>query len=322
MDQRETETQPKNPCTRTAGFSPSNWLYRGLCPFRGRVHAHPAAGNASRYLTLLLLIVGILAIFLGRASLSAHLSIPYTFHLFDTLTITGSLLMLTKRHSNLRRGDWTIALCLGMVVGVGMLFATLFSPYPFLGFVDNNLGHAIIRGVLTAVATMGGLVIMRQGGPVQFHAAAGNWRIAGQGILVGLVVGLPLAVLNAFALQLTQGQTIQWQNPLAAMLDALQPGIVEEAIYRFALWGLLWLLLRKSLPGHAVWLAGLLAMLVHNYSHFDDLFIQSPWAALGMGAVLALIWGMPSLILARRRGLESAVAFHWIQDAARFLAGF
>jgi hypothetical protein len=31
---------------------------------------------------------------------------------------------------------------------------------------------------------------------------------------------------------------------------------------------------------------------------------------------------MQPLILARRRGLESAVAFHWIQDAARFLAGF
>lgn len=63
-------------------------------------------------------------------------------------------------------------------------------------------------------------------------------------------------------------------------------------------------------------------MLVHNYSHFDDLFIQSPWAALGMGAVLALVWGVPPLILARRRGLESAIAFHWIQDVARFLAGF
>ena len=69
-------------------------------------------------------------------------------------------------------------------------------------------------------------------------------------------------------------------------------------------------------------LAGLLAMLAHNFSHFDDLFIQSPLMALGMGAVLALIWGVPPLLLARRHGLESAIAFHWIQDVARFLSGF
>lgn len=63
-------------------------------------------------------------------------------------------------------------------------------------------------------------------------------------------------------------------------------------------------------------------MLVYNYSHFDDLFIQSPLAALGMGAALALIWGLPLLFLARRRGLESAIAFHWLQDVVRFVAGF
>ncbi len=37
--------------------------------------------------------------------------------------------------------------------------------------------------------------------------------------------------------------------------------------------------------------------------------------ALGMGAVLALL-------LARRRSLEAADAFHWLQDVARFLTGF
>jgi hypothetical protein len=276
----------------------------------------------NKVLPLILLIMGILAIFLGRALLFAHFTVLHTFHLFDTLTIAGSLFILSKNHSGLRQGDWYIALCLGMVVGLGMLFATLFSPYPFFGLVGSNLGQAFVRGLFTFIAILGGLVIMRQGGPVQFHAAAGSWQNAGWGILLGLVIGLPLAVLNVFALQFTQGQPVQWQNPLAAMLDALQPGIVEEIIYRFALWGLLWLILRDSLPKQSVWLAGLLSMLVHNYSHFDELFLQSPLAALGMGVVLALVWGLPPLLLARRRGLESAVAFHWIQDAARFLAGF
>ncbi|HQU36352.1 MAG TPA: CPBP family glutamic-type intramembrane protease, partial [Anaerolineales bacterium] len=112
------------------------------------------------------------------------------------------------------------------------------------------------------------------------------------------------------------------QKPRPALLDALRPGMVEEVIYRFAHWGLLRRILQRSLPQQAVWLAGGLAMLTHTYSHFDDLFIQSPLTALGMGAALALLWGLPPLILARRRGLESAIAFHWIQDAARFMTGF
>lgn len=275
----------------------------------------------NKYIPLFLLIAAILVVFVSRALLSAYVTL-HTFYLFDTLIIIGSLFILFKNHASLRPRDWFAALCLGLVVGVGMLFATLFSPYPFFGVVKNNFGQAILRGTFTAIATLGGLVIMRQGGPVQFHAAAGNWRSATLGKLVGLAVGLPLAILNTFALQMTQGQPIQWQNPLAALVDALQPGVVEEALYRFAFWGLLWLILRNSLQNRAVWVSGVLAMLVHNYSHFDDLFLQSPFLALGMGAVMALIWGVPPLILARRRGLESAIAFHWLQDAARFLTGF
>jgi hypothetical protein len=180
----------------------------------------------------------------------------------------------------------------------------------------------MLRGFFTTTATLGGLAMMRQGGPIQFHVTNGNWRSAGWGVLVGLSIGLPLAVLNIFALQVTQGQPVQWQNPLAAILDALQPGIFEEVIYRFALWGLLWLALRKSLPKQANWLTGLLSMLVHTYSHYDELFLQAPSAALGMGVAMALLWGLPLILLARRRGLESAIAFHWLQDVARFLAGY
>ncbi|NJC96788.1 MAG: hypothetical protein C3F07_07945 [Anaerolineales bacterium] len=275
-----------------------------------------------KYTNLMLLIATILAIFIVRTVLATKITMPRTAEIFDTLTVTGALFIVLNGYRTLRRSDWIIALILGAVVGAGMLFATLFSPYPFFGLVNSNMGQALIRGTFTILGTLGGLVIMRQGGPVQLHAANGDWRNTSRGILVGLVIGLPFAVLNVFALQFTQGHPIDWQNPLAALLDALQPGLVEEVIYRFALWGLLWLVLRNSLPKQAVWLAGLLSMLVHNYSHFDDLFLQSPMMAFGMGAVLALFWGLPPLILARCRGLESAIAFHWIQDAVRFLAGF
>jgi hypothetical protein len=118
------------------------------------------------------------------------------------------------------------------------------------------------------------------------------------------------------------GQSISWQSPASAILDAFQPAVVEEVVFRFALWGLLWMILRRSLPDKAIWVSGFLALLVHNFSHYDDLFIHSPLAAIGMGVVVMIFWGLPPTLLARLRGLESAVAFHWVQDFARFLAGY
>lgn len=140
---------------------------------------------------------------------------------------------------HLRRGEWVSVILFGAAVGVGMCFATLFSSYPFLGIVQGSQEQAVVRGLLTSLAVLGGLVIARQGRPVQLLSASGAFKKSFRGVLIGLAVGLPLAVLNVFALQFTQGHSITWQRPLAALLDALQPAVVEEMIYRFALWGLL-----------------------------------------------------------------------------------
>jgi hypothetical protein len=203
-----------------------------------------------------------------------------------------------------------------------MNYATLFTPYDFFGVVRGHLAQALVRGGSVFVAMLGGLVIMHQGGPVQVSLAQADYRKTFMSLVIGLVVGAPLAILNVFALQFTQGHPITWQSPLAALSDALQPALVEEVIYRFAFLGLMWMLIRPSMPQSADWLAGLMALFAHNFMHFDDLWLQSPLTALGMGLVMALIWGLPPTILALRRDLESAIAFHWVQDAARFLAGF
>jgi len=272
--------------------------------------------------TFIVLVVGILAIFIGRTLLVEGYNPPLLSDIFMGLVALGSLGVCVTGFRRLHRGDWLAALTLGTLVGVGMRFATLFSAYPFFGLARDNTGQAFVRGVLTFVATLGGLVIMRQGGPVPFPAANGEWRKSGRDVLFGLAVGLPLAALNVVALQMSQGQAIVWQHPFAALLDAVQPGVVEEVIYRFAAWGLLWLMLRRSLPKQAASVAGLLALLIHNYAHFDALLAEAPLVALGMGLVMSLLWGLPLYFLARRRSLEAAIAFHWIQDVARFVAGF
>ncbi len=276
----------------------------------------------SHYGMFLLLVMGIIAVFVVRTALAVSGDPPRLNDLFTVITLAGSLVIWIVGYRSLHRSDWIVAVSLGAGIGVTMSFATLFSPYPFLGIVRDNLGQGLVRGFCTTVAVLGGLVIMRQGGPVQFRIANCEWRKLVSSLALGLAVGVPLAVLNIFALQLTRGKPIIWQFPPAAMLDALQPGIVEEVIYRFAFLGLLWLAMRKQLPNQAVWLSGMLALLVQNYMHFDDLFLQAPLVALGMGLILALLWGLPTTILALRRDMEAATAFHWIQDAARFLAGF
>jgi hypothetical protein len=270
----------------------------------------------------LLLAGALLSLFILRTLLAMKTHPPRFNDLFTATAVVSSLGLLLTNYHTLRRNDWIAAIVLGSVVGTGMVFATLFSAYPFWGVVQSNLGQAFVRGIGTTLAALGGLVVMRQGGPVQFRTPNLEWRKVGVSLVLGLAIGLPLAILNVFALQLTQGKSIIWQSLPAALLDALQPGIVEEVIYRFALLGVFWLVLRKSIPEQATWLSGLLALLAHTFMHFDDLFVQAPLVALGMGLALAIIWGLPLTILALRRDLESAMAFHWIQDVARFLAGF
>jgi hypothetical protein len=270
----------------------------------------------------MLLVILILVIFVLRTALTARVDLPRLDDLFTIITLAGSLTVVILNFQSLQRSDWLVALGLGAAVALGMSIATLFTPYPFLGiFRDKNV-QAIIRGLSSAIAILGGIVIMRLGGPVQFLIVNHDWKKSTASFAFGLLVGAPLAILNVYALRLTQGQGFEWQNPFAAILDAWQPAIVEEINYRFAFLGLIWLTLRKPLPDQARWLAGFLALLVHNYSHFDDLFLQDPLLALGMGLVLAIGWGLPLTVLAFRRGIESAIAFHWIQDAARFLVGF
>jgi hypothetical protein len=277
---------------------------------------------SARYSTFVYLLAGILFLFGARTLLAIRFPMPRTNDLFTVITLAGSLVTLLSRYDQITTLDWLIGLGTGLFVGVTMNYATLFNPYDFWGIVQSNSGQALVRGSAVVIAMLGGRAIMRHGGPVQVSLAQGDLRKTFMSLVIGLAAGAPLAILNVFALQLTQGQPILWQSPLAALLDAFQPALVEEVIYRFAFLGLMWILIQRSMPGSAGWLAGLLALFAHNFMHFDDLWLQAPFTALGMGLVMALIWGLPPTILALRRDLESAIAFHWIQDVARFLAGF
>jgi hypothetical protein len=275
-----------------------------------------------RWLSFLGLVVGCVLIFVLRNGLARAIQLPRTFELFDTITVAGAFIAILVGYGRLTRRDWLVSAIVGLFIGAQLPFASLFSPYPFFQVVQNSFVHGLIRGMYTAIALLGGLVVMRYGGPVRVRLANGEGRKALISLAMGAGVGIPLAVLNMFANRLTQGRPFEWQSPFLAAVDALQPAIYEDVLYRLAFLGLAWWVLRRAWPDKtASLLAGVLATLVHAYAHLDDLFITQPLAALGMGAVMALIWGVPLTFLALRRDLESSIGFHWIQDTLRFFAG-
>lgn len=247
----------------------------------------------NRFNPLHLIISAVLVVFAGRAALAGRIWMPRTFEVFDTVTVVGAVVMVATGHAQLGRGDWLVAIILGVLVAVGMSVASLFTPYPYLNLLAGNGAQAALRGVYTTIALLGGLVIQRRMGPVRLRCVDGDGRVAWSDIGWGLLVGLPLAIVNVYALGFTQGRSIVWQSPAAALLDAFQPAVVEEAVYRFALFGLLWLCLRGALPTTSIVWAGCLSTAIHAFAHVDDLMCQSPLMALGMGTALAVIWGAP-----------------------------
>ncbi len=279
--------------------------------------------SVHRWILLIGLFGFVIAIFAGRAILvSQGQDLPRTFQIFDTATLIFSILMVGFEYRRIKRSDLLLSLIVGGGIGALLPFSSLFSPYLPLFGATRPLALAAVRSFSLAITMLAGLLVLRQGGPVQLRLADGLWKKGLTSLGFGALIGLPLAGINLFALSMTQKQPFSWQNPLAAAVDALQPAVVEEVFYRFAFLGLIWLLLRRSWPEKAPWLAAMLGWTVHNFSHLDDLFIQNPLFGLGYGLVLGLLWGLPEVILALRRDLESAVGFHWIQDALRFFGGF
>lgn len=240
---------------------------------------------------------------------------------FDAGIVIASLVVIAFGRRSLKRVDWFLAAAVGASMGL-LVPSTGF--YPLLGWVARSGGAplvAVLHGACVAAALLAGLVVMRRGGPVVLSCAGGR-RLAGlRSLAFGVVVGLPLAALNAYANTLTQGRPFELQGSLFALLEALEPGIVEEVVYRFALLGVVWLLLRPSWGARAAWMSGVFVLLVHSYAHYGHLLLEQPLLYVGFGAVLAIVWGLPLTFLALRRDLESAVGFHWVQDAVRFLGG-
>lgn len=82
-------------------------------------------------------------------------------------------------------------------------------------------------------------------------------------------------------------------------------------------------LLRSSSSPRLVTLAALiLAVVPHSLNHLPELFLENPLMGLVMLVATSLLFGLPMAVLQIKKNLETAIAFHWLIDFARFLFGF
>ena len=282
-----------------------------------------AVGNGPRVRWVVLAAVALtpIAVILAWRAFALVRPVPQLFQVFDTLVLLASLGVLVRGYRHLRARDAWLALAVGALLGA-LVPTTGF--YPLLAWTVGGASDgrvALLHGTGVAIALLAGIVVLRRRGPVRLHAAGGAWKASLASLCIGAAIGLPLAVLNAYANTLTQGRSFVWQGSAFPLLEALEPGLVEEVVYRFALLGIVWLLLRPSWGRRAGWLAGAVVLLVHTFAHNGELLLTDPLMYLAFGSVLAVVWGVPLTLLALRRDLESAAGFHWVQDAARFLGG-
>lgn len=143
-----------------------------------------------------------------------------------------------------------------------------------------------------------------------------------RGLGFGIILAIPLAVINNLFFYLQNGAP-RLQNILVSGAEALSPGIHEEAVFRYFVLAAGFTLLQGSARPRLAWTAAIvMAVVPHSLLHLPDLFIVNPWMAVGKLAATSLLFGLPMALLQVKRSYETAVAFHWLIDFARFFFGY
>lgn len=141
-------------------------------------------------------------------------------------------------------------------------------------------------------------------------------------VLFGMVAAIPLAAVNNLFFYITSGE-VAFTDAARSALLALSPGISEEIIFRYFIIAICvhWLH-SESKQGLGFWAMIFLAVVPHSLNHLPDLFLTNPAMALFMLAATCLLFGLPMALLQVKKNLETAIAFHWFIDFARFLFGY
>lgn len=222
----------------------------------------------------------------------------------------AALAVLFTRRRNMTLRSAVLAFVLACLSGVSIYWRTR-------GTID-----AAQEGVVVFLTFLAGTALFQQtdGQPVSaFQSSPANIL---RSVLFGIIAALPLAAINNLFFYLNSGVVVFTDGIHSALL-ALSPGISEEIIFRYFIIALCghWLQ-SDSRQGLGLWAMIFLAVVPHSLNHLPDLFLTNPAMALFLLTATCLLFGLPMALLQVKRNLETAIAFHWFIDFARFLFGY
>jgi hypothetical protein len=237
---------------------------------------------------------------------------------YAALSVAGVMLIIVYR-KGLKAGDMLIGLLLGALIWLAIQSRYWYLGWsPYIPFYDPT-----VHAVETFVMVLGAIALVRNHHVLSFKTADGKYADAAKSVALGIVLGVPFAILNALIFIYVYREPVAVQNVFYTCVKALQPGILEEAAYRLIFMSLALAVLLRYLPRSiAVGSAIVMAVVFHAFVHVPALLLTNPVAALVTVAILSVAFGLPMAILAYKKDIESAMGFHWIIDALRFSIGF
>jgi predicted outer membrane lipoprotein len=257
---------------------------------------------------------------LGRLADHALLGVAFAdfFSLsFLLLAIVGLLLVVHYRRS-LVPGDLVAPLFLAALVWLAIQAQYWYNNWtPSVAYYDPTF-HA----VETFLITLGSIGLLKTHLVLQFRLAGSDLAAAGRSLGLGVLLGIPFAILNALLYIFVNGKNIVREDVLTEAIMALKPAIMEEMAFRLLFMGLAIVVLSKVLPRHvAIVSAVFMAIVFHSAAHVPGLLATDPVLALASVVVTSLLFGLPMALLAYKKDIETAIGFHWVIDAVRFSLG-
>lgn len=240
----------------------------------------------------------------------------YTYRIWTwsriALTVTALVVLVIK---------WRLITLERSLIGVVLAIISASSRW-YSQMNAPSLLDVALEGGSVWLCFMGAALLFKELEPTNVTAFQSPLKKVGLNILFGLVVAIPLAIVNNLYFYLTS-HSVQFQSVFHSAVKALSAGIGEEIVFRFFVLAIcLTLLKSSSRPRLATATAVILAVVPHRLNHLPDLFLSNPSQGIVLFLAASLLFGLPMALLQIKKSLETAIAFHWFVDFARFIFGF
>lgn len=252
----------------------------------------------------------------GNPLLSVPLSGPYSL-ICLVLAIVG-LWLIVRHLKEYRLNDFAVSFLMSALVWLAIQ-----SKYWYNGWTPSiPYYEPTFNAIDVFLITLGAIGLLKGDKVLRFRLAEDDDRKAVMSLVLGVVIGLPFAVINVLLMVLFNGQPIVIQDLLFSSIVALKPGIMEELVFRLFFMGLAIVVLLRYLPRKtAIASAIFMAIVFHSALHVPQTIISSPLSALVTVLITSILFGLPMAYLAYKKDIETAIGFHWVIDAVRFTLG-